>query len=85
VGIRMLDKVIPRRGAAVVHGGRTIGACTSGTFSPSLRIGIALGYVEPGAVTEGDEVEIEVRQKAGRGVVQKPPFVPSDPRSEPRA
>ena len=85
VGIRMTDKVIPRRHAAVQQGGRRIGDVTSGTFSPSLRIGIALAYVEPGSVGEGDDVDVEVRQKIGKGVVQKPPFVSSDPRSEPRA
>jgi aminomethyltransferase len=81
-GVRMTDKVIPRRGARVLRGGRPIGTCTSGTFSPTLKIGIALAYVEPGSVTEGDDVEIEVRSKTGRGVVTKPPFVPRDPRAE---
>jgi aminomethyltransferase len=57
---------------------------TSGTFSPSLKIGIALAYVEPGSVSEAGDVDVEVRGKVGKGVVQKPPFVPSDPRSEPR-
>lgn len=85
VGIKMSDKVIPRRGARVLQGGREIGSCSSGTFSPTLRIGIALAYVEPGSVTEGDAVDVEVRQKAGSGHVAKPPFVASDPRSEARA
>jgi aminomethyltransferase len=82
VGIKMLDKVIPRRDGAVLQGARPIGRCTSGTFSPTLRIGIALAYVEPGSVAEGDRVDVEVRAKTGAGVVTKPPFVPSDPRSD---
>jgi aminomethyltransferase len=82
VGVKMLDKVIPRRGANVLQGGRTIGACTSGTFSPTLKVGIALAYVEPGSVAEGDRIEIEVRSKMGSAFVTKPPFVGSDPRSD---
>jgi aminomethyltransferase len=80
VGLKMTDKVIPRRHSVVSQGGRPIGEVTSGTFSPTLRIGIALAYVEPGSVNEGDRVDVEVRQKTGRGVVTKPPFVESDPR-----
>ena len=80
VGLKMTDKVIPRRHAVVLQGGRAIGECTSGTFSPTLRIGIALAYVEPGSVGEADRVDVEVRQKRGAAVVSKPPFVDSDPR-----
>lgn len=82
IGIRMADRVIPRRHASVALGGRRIGECTSGTFSPTLKIGIGLAYVEPGSVSEGDGVEIEVRTKRGKGVVTKPPFVRSDPKAD---
>ncbi len=85
VGIRMSDRVIPRRGSGVSSGGRAIGSCTSGTFSPTLRVGIALAYVEPGSVAEGTQVEVEVRSKVGRGVITKPPFVTSDPRADERS
>jgi glycine cleavage system T protein (aminomethyltransferase) len=80
IGIRMEDKIIPRRGASVMLGGRRVGEVTSGTFSPTLRIGIALGYVEPGSLSEGETVEIEVRGKRGAGRVTRPPFVPSSPK-----
>jgi aminomethyltransferase len=80
VGIRMEDRVIPRRGATVVHGGRSVGEVTSGTFSPTLKIGIALAYVTPGSLPEGEKVEVEVRGKRGLGRVARPPFVPSSPK-----
>ncbi len=80
VGIRMEDRIIPRRGATVLHGGRAVGDVTSGTFSPTLRIGIALAYVTPGALPEGEKVEIEVRGKRGLGRVTRPPFVGSSPK-----
>jgi aminomethyltransferase len=80
VGIKMSDRVIPRRGAIVLEGGRKLGEVTSGTFSPTLKIGIALAYVEPGSLPEGEKVEIEVRGKRGAGRVTRPPFVPSSPK-----
>ncbi len=80
VGVRMEDRVIPRHGSLVLHGGRAIGEVTSGTFSPTLRVGIALAYVHPGALPEGEKVEIEVRGKRGLGRVTRPPFVASSPK-----
>jgi aminomethyltransferase len=80
IGIRMEDKVIPRHGASILLGGRRLGEVTSGTFSPTLRIGIALAYVEPGSVAVGETVEVEVRGKRGSGRVTRPPFVPSSPK-----
>ena len=81
VGLTMLDKVIPRRGATVERGGRTIGTVTSGTFSPTLKNGIALAYVEPpGSLPVGDTVEVAVRGKRGTARVTPPPFVPSSPK-----
>jgi aminomethyltransferase len=80
VGLRMRDKLIPRHGYEVRRGGRSIGSITSGTFSPTLRIGIALAYVEPGSTSEGDHVEVDVRGKAGVAEVVKPPFVDRSPK-----
>ena len=80
VGVRMEDRVIPRRGGDVYRGGRKLGTVTSGTFSPTLKIGIALAYVTPGALPVGETVEIEVRGKRGSGRVVRPPFVGSSPK-----
>lgn len=80
IGLKMEDRVIPRRGAGVVHGGRRLGEVTSGTFSPTLKIGIAMAYVEPGSLPEGERVEIEVRDKRGAARVTRPPFVARSPK-----
>jgi aminomethyltransferase len=80
VGLRMTDKLIPRHGYEVRARGRSIGTITSGTFSPTLKIGIALAYVEPGSADLGDAVEIDVRGKTGKAEVVKPPFVQSSPK-----
>jgi len=80
IGIRMEDRVIPRRGATVLSGGRVVGEATSGTFSPTLKIGIALAYVQPGSLPAGEKVEVEVRGKRGVGRVTRPPFVDRSPK-----
>ena len=53
--------------------GAKIGDVTSGTQSPSLGIGIGLGYIPPDLATPGTAIEIEIRGKRPPAVVvQKP-------------
>ena len=52
---------IPRQGNAIVAGGGEVGVVTSGTLSPSLEIGIGMGYVRADLAEPGTEVEIDVR------------------------
>jgi aminomethyltransferase len=56
-----------------------IGEITSGTFSPTLKKGIALALINS-QVTEGAEVSVDVRGRAEVFVVTKPPFVTPDVR-----
>jgi aminomethyltransferase len=78
-GLRVLGKGIPRAGCRVLRDGAQAGIVTSGTFSPTLRIGIALAYLDI-EVAPGDGVEIEVRGKAVAAEVVTPPFVDANPR-----
>jgi aminomethyltransferase len=80
VGMRARDRSIPRHGYTVAKDGKTIGSCTSGTFSPTLKVGIALAYVEPGSVDAGDAVDVDVRGKAGSFEIVEPPFVDRSPK-----
>jgi aminomethyltransferase len=75
-GLRATDRNIPRAGMEVTNQGRAIGVVTSGTFSPSLKVGIALALIDP-AVAVGDQVEIDVRGRVGVFEVVDTPFVPS--------
>jgi aminomethyltransferase len=80
-GLRMLDRLIPRAHYPVFTGGDQVGETTSGTFSPTLKIGIAMGYLSPRErFSPGDEVEIDVRGRRGKAEVVKTPFVDSSPR-----
>jgi aminomethyltransferase len=61
--------------------GGVIGEVTSGTFSPTLKEGIALALIDSHAgIAPGDEVLIDVRGRQARYVVTQPPFVDSNPR-----
>ncbi len=53
--------------------GDVVGEVTSGTFSPSLRVGIGLALLS--GVAEGDEVQVDVRGRVSRFRVVRPPFV----------
>jgi aminomethyltransferase len=76
-GLRATGRGVPRPHMAVRSpAGAPLGETTSGTFSPTLRTGIALALLDP-AVRPGDSVEIDVRGRALPCEVVKPPFVPS--------
>jgi aminomethyltransferase len=58
--------------------GTAIGTVTSGTFSPSLRVGIGLALIDSAAgVEEGGEIAVDVRGRPQPVRVVRPPFVPS--------
>ncbi len=54
---------IPRQGNPVLAGGEPAGVVTSGSFSPSLELGIGMAYVRSDLAEPGSEVEIDVRGK----------------------
>jgi len=54
---------IPRQGNPVLAGDEPVGAVTSGTFSPSLEVGIGMAYLRADLAEPGTEVEIDVRGK----------------------
>ncbi|SNT23038.1 glycine cleavage system aminomethyltransferase GcvT [Rhodococcoides kyotonense] len=75
-GIKALGRGVLRPGLTVSHDGSAIGTTTSGTFSPSLGVGIALALVDTAAgVSDGDEVEVDVRGRALKCAIVAPPFV----------
>jgi aminomethyltransferase len=78
-GLRATGRGIPRPGMAVMGGdGARLGEVTSGTFSPTLRTGIALALLDTAAgVGEGEAVDVDVRGRPQPAVVVTPPFVPS--------
>ena len=77
VAIKSLDRGIPRAGMSVKNSqGDVVGEVTSGTFSPTLKCGIALALVAK-AVAVGDQLIIDVRGRESHCEVVKLPFVTS--------
>ena len=71
------DRGIPRAGMAIKDSeGTEIGIVTSGTFSPSLKVGIALALMDP-AYGIGDVVTIDVRGRESSATISALPFMPS--------
>ena len=75
VGFKMDETSIPRHGYEIYSQNGKSGNVTSGTFSPSLQVGIGMGYVEAPYATENSEIIIDVRGKKARAHVVKLPFV----------
>jgi aminomethyltransferase len=77
-GLRATGRGVPRPGMAVLVDGTRVGTTTSGTFSPTLKTGIALALIDTAAgVGLDDVVTVDVRGRALECTVVKPPFVPS--------
>jgi len=77
VALKSLDRGIPRAGMSVKNSqGEVIGEVTSGTFSPSLKHGIALALVAQ-TVAVGDQLIVDVRGRESHCEVVKLPFVTS--------
>ena len=70
----MIDRGIPRQGYEIAYQDEVIGAVTSGTMSPTLKIGIGMGYVTPELAKPGTDIEIKVRNRSLKAKVVKPPF-----------
>jgi aminomethyltransferase len=77
--LRALERGVPRPDMAVLDAdGKQIGLTTSGTFSPTLKTGIALALIDTAAGVEvGTEVTLDVRGRKLRCEVVKAPFVES--------
>jgi aminomethyltransferase len=82
VGLRVAPGGVPRPGFPIFLDGQQAGSVTSGTFSPTLRHNIAMGYVPIVQGNVGQRLSIEMRGKPAGAEVAPLPFVPH--RSRPR-
>jgi aminomethyltransferase len=77
-GLKASGRGVPRAHMTVKLGETPVGETTSGTFSPTLRTGIALALLDTAAgLSEGDLVSVDVRGRALECEVVAPPFVAS--------
>ncbi len=75
IAFTLSERGIPRQGYKIVNSDdEEIGEVTSGTMSPTLKIGIGMGYVRSEYAKIGTEVFINVRNRNLKAEVVKPPF-----------
>jgi aminomethyltransferase len=75
-GLRMIGRGVLRPGLTVLDGDKPVGTTTSGTFSPTLQLGIALALIDGDAgVEDGQQITVDVRGRAVECEVVRPPFV----------
>jgi aminomethyltransferase len=70
VGFVMEERAIPRQSMSIEGGGEV----TSGTHSPTLDVGLGMGYVPAERSAVDTELEIDVRGKPRRARIVKKPF-----------
>ncbi len=79
-GLRMIGRGVLRPGLTVRAGDtpqdRKVGVTTSGTFSPTLQVGIGLALIDTDAgIEDGQQITVDVRGRAVECEVVRPPFV----------
>jgi aminomethyltransferase len=90
-GLRAVGRGVLRAGLTVLSGASDatgnrsadtpVGVTTSGTFSPSLKVGIALALLDTAAdIADGARVTVDVRGRALECEVVAPPFVTTNTR-----
>ena len=75
VAFEMDDRAIPRGGYEIKDSSqKDLGIVTSGTMSPSMGVGIGMGYVPPVFAAPGSKIYIQIRKKLVSATVVKLPF-----------
>jgi len=74
IGLVMQGRTIPRHGFELASEGEMVGEVTSGTLSPTMNRGIAMGYLEQTSAKEGTRVDVRVRERYEPATVTKMPF-----------
>lgn len=74
VGFKLTDRGFPRHGYPIVSQGQDVGEVTSGVVSPSLGVGVGMGYVPTELSKPGTEIGVRIRSKVVPALVHRPPF-----------
>ena len=74
IGLKMNERGIPRKGMKILKDHKEIGFVTSGTLSPILNTGIAMGYVPPNYASLETKVDICIRGRLVEAEIVDFPF-----------
>jgi aminomethyltransferase len=75
VGVTATGRGIPRHGYALFKGDERVGELTSGTMSPTLKVGIGMAYLPPALAAPGTELAFDLRGNRVPCRVTETPFV----------
>lgn len=73
--LKITGRGVARQGHEAYINEEKIGEVTSGSYSPSLKQGIAMAYLKTEYTEIGTEIEIKVRKRKVKAKVVKAPFV----------
>ena len=74
VALDLVGQRVPRQGYSIKCEDYVVGEVTSGTFSPTLKRPIAMGFVKPAAAVPGTKLEIDIRGRGEPACVVELPF-----------
>lgn len=74
IGFMLADRHVPRHGYPL-RCEQSSGEVTSGNFSPSLGVGIGMGYVTPPPRSDANAAAVEIRGEWHHGRRVEPPFL----------
>lgn len=75
IGLQLGGRRAAREGAGLLDSdGRSVGCVTSGTFSPTLQLPIAMAYVAPELATVGTSIDVDIRGTTTEAQIVPLPF-----------
>jgi aminomethyltransferase len=75
IGVKLAGRRAAREGACFIDGdNRTVGTVTSGTFSPTLQVPVAMGYVAPEVSAVGTTIDVDIRGSRATAEIVELPF-----------
>lgn len=78
VGFELVERGVPREGYTVLYEGESVGAVTSGMFSPTTGRYLGMAYVPREISSPGTEIQIQIRKKAvAAKIIKRPFYVPA--------
>ena len=76
IGFKLIEKGIPRKDYKILNlKEQLIGKVTSGTHSPTLGIGIGMGYIKTSELKDANTILIGIRNKLIKAQISKVPFI----------
>ena len=78
MGIKSEERIIPRKGNIILNSNKNkIGTVTSGTFSPTLKKSIGIGFILKENLNYNEEIFIDNKRKTSKAKISSLPFIKS--------